>query len=226
MNREAQETLGNNFISKNRLEALVDGVFAFAMTLLVIGLSVPDIPKTEAATELPKHLATMFPEFLSFIIAFFILASFWIVHHEHFHFLRSVNKIVLWLNVLILIFVVLVPFSTNLSGDYSHVQIAALMFHANMLILGLLFLIQWQYIIRRPALLDGPVCRDRARDSALARISIIIAACTGMAITLYSPANSMFAYLFVPIAIRLLIWLLHSRHPAIPARNSECPVGE
>ena len=50
---ESEDILDNTLISKNRLEALVDGVFAFAMTLLVIGLSVPTIPKTEAATELP-----------------------------------------------------------------------------------------------------------------------------------------------------------------------------
>ncbi|MGB8820788.1 MAG: TMEM175 family protein, partial [Methanoregula sp.] len=139
---ESEDILDNTLISKNRLEALVDGVFAFAMTLLVIGLSVPTIPKTEAATELPAYIVSMFPQFLSFLIAFFILASLWIVHHEHFHFLRSVNKVVLWLNVLILIFVVLVPFSTNLSGTYSHVPIAPLIFHANMLVLSCLFLVQ------------------------------------------------------------------------------------
>ena len=139
-----EEILDNTLISKARLEALVDGVFAFAMTLLVVSLNVPTIPKAEAATELPAYLVTMFPQFLSFLIAFFILASLWIVHHEHFHFLRSVNKVVLWLNILILIFVGLVPFSTNLSGAYSHVPIAPLIFHANMLILSCLFLVQWQ----------------------------------------------------------------------------------
>ena len=115
-----EEILDNTLISKARLEALVDGVFAFAMTLLVVSLNVPTIPKAEAATELPAYLVTMFPQFLSFLIAFFILASLWIVHHEHFHFLRSVNKVVLWLNILILIFVV--PgaiFNQSLRGIFS-----------------------------------------------------------------------------------------------------------
>jgi len=58
---EEQETPGNNLISKNRLEALVDGVFAFAMTLLIVSLTIPAIPKSEAATELPLYLATMAP---------------------------------------------------------------------------------------------------------------------------------------------------------------------
>jgi uncharacterized membrane protein len=208
---EAQENFANDYISKNRLEALVDGVFAFAMTLLAVGLAVPAIPKAEAAAELPQYISTMFPEFLSFVIAFFILASFWIVHHEHFHFLRSVNKTVLWLNILILIFVVLVPFSKNLAGDYSHVQIANLIFHFNMLILGLLFFTQWQYIIRCPAILNEPIHPNRMLDSALDRIGIITAACVGIVLSLTSSSYSMLSYLIVPIVIRILIWIVYPR---------------
>ncbi len=212
---ESEEILDNTLISKSRLEALVDGVFAFAMTLLVVGLNVPAIPKAEAATELPAYLATMFPQFLSFLIAFFILASLWIVHHEHFHFLRSVDKIVLWLNVLILIFVVLVPFSTNLSGSYSHVPIAPLIFHANMLALSCLFLIQWQYIIHRPALLTGPVHPDRVLDAVMDRVPIILAAVVGMALILLSaPFSSMYMYLIFPFLMRVVMWHVHSNRTA------------
>jgi len=210
---EAQENpADNNFISKNRLEALVDGIFAFAMTLLVVGLSVPDIPKAEAATQLPAHIATMFPEFLSFIIAFLILASFWIVHHEHFHYLRTVNVWMLRLNICILIFVVLVPFSTNLSGDYSHVPIAPLIFHLNMLALGVLFLIQWQYIIRRPALLVAPVHPGRIQDAVMERFAIIISAVLGIVLLFIGvPFSTMYMYAIFPVFIRLLIWYLHRK---------------
>jgi uncharacterized membrane protein len=211
MTMEEQKN-AENIISKNRLEALVDGVFAFAMTLLVVGLSVPDIPKADAAVELPKHIATMFPEILSFVIAFLILASFWIVHHEHFHYLRSVNGVVLWLNIFILIFVVLVPFSTNLSGDYPHVPIAPFIFHLNMLALGSLFLIQWQYIIRRPALLVAPIHPGRIQDAVMERFSVILAAVSGM-ILLYLGVSfsTMYMYGVFPCAIRILIWYLHRK---------------
>jgi len=209
---EGEEILDNTLISKSRLEALVDGVFAFAMTLLVVSLSVPAIPKDQAATELPAYVMGMFPQFLSFLIAFFILASLWIVHHEHFHFLRSVNKVVLWLNILILIFVVLVPFSTNLSGMYSHVPIAPLIFHANMLALSCLFLIQWQYIIRRPELLTGPIHPDRILDAIMDRVPIIIAALVGIAVVvLNEPFSSMYMYLIFPLLIRAVMWYVHSQ---------------
>jgi len=209
---ESEEILSDTLISKNRLEALVDGVFAFAMTLLVVGLSVPTIPKAAATTELPVYIASMFPQFLSFLIAFFILASLWIVHHEHFHFLRSVDKVVLWLNILILIFVVLVPFSTNLSGTYSHVPIAPLIFHINMLALSCLFLVHWQYIIRRPALLTGTIHPDRVLDAVMDRVPIIIAALVGMAIVLSGESfSSMYTYLVFPLLMRVVMWYVHSR---------------
>lgn len=223
MNMEVQENPENTIISKNRLEALVDGVFAFAMTLLAVSLTVPSIPKSEAAVELPAYMNSMYPEFLSFIIAFFILASFWIVHHEHFHFLRSVDRVLLWLNILILIFVVLVPFSTNLSGDYSQVQIACIVFHVNMIVLGILFFIQWQYIIRRPSLLNMSVPPSRAHDSALYRFSFILAAGIGIIVTFYSPSFSMLSYLVVPLTIRAGLWLFFPRNRQIPPEPAKTP---
>lgn len=194
------------FISKNRLEALVDGVFAFAMTLLVISLTVPSIPKSRAAAELAPALLSMWPELLSFLIAFFVLASFWVVHHRHFHYLNAVDTPILWLNIVILIFVVLVPFTTNVSGDYSDVQIAVILFHLNLLMLGLLFFIQWQYLVRHPTL-AGTIPIDLTPKQAVDRIITPLAACVGIALSFYSPAHSMWSYLVVPLCVRTIRWI-------------------
>ena len=196
-----QEPGDSSFIAKNRLEALVDGVFAFAMTLLVIGLTVPSIPKSQAAAELTPALLSMWPELLSFLIAFFVLASFWVVHHRHFHYLNSVDTAVLWLNIVILIFVVLVPFTTNVSGDYSDVQIAVILFHLNLLILGLLFFVQWQYIVRHPSI--AGIIVKYTNKQVVARIITPLAACIGIIISFYSPSNSMWAYLVIPLCFRI-----------------------
>ena len=72
-------------LSKNRLETLFDAIFAFAMTLLVTGFVIEPISDSEAPVLLPSYLASMGPEFFSFFIAFFVLASFWLVHHRQFH---------------------------------------------------------------------------------------------------------------------------------------------
>jgi uncharacterized membrane protein len=125
-----QETTDKYDLSKNRLEALFDAIFAFAMTLLVTGFVIQPIPAPDAVVELPARIAAMSPEFLSFIIAFFVLASFWLLHHRQFHFIHFVNPPLVRITLFILAFTVLMPFTTNVSGDYSGVQVAVDLFHA------------------------------------------------------------------------------------------------
>src|SRR5512133_1340090 len=107
---------GEANISKNRLEALVDGIYAFAMTLLVTGLVIPRFSKTEAEAKLAASLGEMQSEFISFLVAFFVLASFWRTHNRQFHCLRRVDSGVMRITLFILACVVLMPFTTNISG--------------------------------------------------------------------------------------------------------------
>jgi len=136
-------------ILKNRLEALVDGIFAFAMTLLVTGLVIPHLSKTEAKVKLAPILAGMQSEFISFIVAFFVLASFWRIHNRQYHYIRIIDSVVMRITLFTLIFVVLMPFTTNLSGDYSDVQLAVCLFHGNMFSLGFFLLIHWWYLAKK-----------------------------------------------------------------------------
>jgi len=111
-----------------------------------------------------------------------------------------------------LIFVVLVPFSTNLSGDYPHVMIAPLIFHINMLALGTLFLVQWQYIIHRPALLVAPVHPGRIQDAVMERFVVILSAVSGIVLLALGVSfSTMYMYAVFPILIRILIWYLHRK---------------
>jgi len=137
-------------ISKSRLEALVDGIFAFAMTLLVTGLVIPHLSKGEAKARLAVSIAEMRSEFISFLVAFFVLASFWQMHNRQFHYVRVVDSGIVRITLFILACVVLMPFTTYISGVYSDMQIAVNLFHANMFSLGLLFLIHWWYLTRTP----------------------------------------------------------------------------
>jgi uncharacterized membrane protein len=190
---------GRYHISKSRVEALVDGIFAFAMTLLVITISVPVLSKEQAAAELPARIAAMEPEFLMFFIAFFILASFWIVHHRHFHIVRTVDRTVVRINLLILAFIVLFPFSTNISGDYDTSWIAVNLFHLNLMIIGILFSIHWYYLIHHPRLLFAEP-EQREADCTL-RLSLMVplTALSGIALSSLSPSYSMMVYFLIPL---------------------------
>ena len=81
-------------LSKNRIEALTDGIFAVVMTILVLDISVPQISShsTVAGTELLKKLFDLWPKILSFAISFIILAIYWMAHHRQFHYIKHSNR--------------------------------------------------------------------------------------------------------------------------------------
>ena len=95
---------------------MVDGIFAIAMTLLVLGITPPKPAESQAQAILPGMIFVLIPEIFIFIIAFLILASFWLNHHRHFHFVRTVDSRLLWINIFLLISIVFIPFSTDVAG--------------------------------------------------------------------------------------------------------------
>jgi uncharacterized membrane protein len=191
-------------ISKNRLETLVDGIFAIAMTLLVLGISPPRPQDALAKSVLPGMIESLVPQVFLFIVAFLVLALFWLGHHRQFHFVHKIDPVLLWINILILISIVFVPFSTDVAGDYPDVMDAALLFHANMFIVGFLFFTQWRYICRHEHLcepvLEKPVKRGGFYRSILAPA---IAAVGGI-ICLVNPPLSLLVYIALPVGTYLL----------------------
>ena len=185
-------------LSKNRLEALVDGIFAFAMTLLVTGLVIQPLPYSESATELPSLLAAMHHQFFSFLIAFFVLASFWLVHHRQFHYVRIIDPALVQITLFILAFTVLMPFSTNVSGDYPDVQVAVDLFHANMFILGTLFCIHWWYLTRNANLTSPEISAQDEANGMRRALVVPFVSFLGIVLSFASPSWSMAAYLLIP----------------------------
>lgn len=186
-------------ISKGRLETMVDTIFAFAMTLLVLGMAMPQLSVSQAATELPEYLGKLLPQFILFIIAFLILAIFWIEHHRQFHYLRIVDPTILRFNIAILIFIVLIPFNTDVSGAYDGVLIAVLLFHANILILGGLFLGHWAYICRRSHLSDADFDCDNEGAQFWILATVPSVAILGILVAFFSPPYSLLVYPLIPI---------------------------
>jgi uncharacterized membrane protein len=191
-------------ISKNRLEALVDGIFAFAMTLLVLGINPPRPQESLATAVLPDMIASLIPQVFLFIVAFLVLALFWLGHHRQFHFVNRIDSAILWINILILIAIVFVPFSTDLAGDYSAVTDAVLLFHANMFIVGLLFSVQWCYICRQGHLCEQ-VPDEAIRHGGFCRsMLVVVIAVIGGILCFFNPPLSLLVYLVQPIGAYLL----------------------
>jgi uncharacterized membrane protein len=78
-------------LSRNRIEALTDGVFAVSMTLLVLDIKVPELQEPLATAELPVKLLALWPKFLSYTSSFVILGVYWVGHHVQLSFIRRAD---------------------------------------------------------------------------------------------------------------------------------------
>lgn len=149
-----------HWLATTRLEALTDGIFAFAMTLLVLSIAMPDDPGGNGYmpnAELKDLISHEWHRFLNYAIAFLLLASFWMNHSKEFHMIKATEHRHTWINIFFLMFVALVPFTTSLVGDYSDDSIAWTLFGANMFILGSFLYLNWWYAARHGQLLREDV---------------------------------------------------------------------
>ena len=200
---ENKQYIHREGLDKSRIEALSDGFFAFSMTLLVLSLAVPTIPAAKAPELLPGILADMWPQFLFFAIAFFIQASYWLVHHRILIRVQYVDERLIWINLLLLFFIVLIPFSTSISGDYSHVIEAVLFFHFNLLICSILLTVLGIYVHRHRDELGYDLKEsesDQYRRILIGR-GIIIPCIIILAIgvTFFNSSGSMWCYMLIPV---------------------------
>ena len=188
------------YISKNRLETLVDGIFAIAMTILVLGITPPRPDISIANAVLQGQIIGIIPEIFIFIVAFLILAGLWLDHHRQFHFVRTVDSVLLWMNIFLLIAVVLIPFSTDVTGNYPGILTAVLLFHINILIVGFIFANNLHYISQSKQVIDPQA--DLKSLRILFHKSLLIPGIAFFAaiISFVNPAISLLVYLIVPFA--------------------------
>lgn len=189
-------------MGKNRLESLTDGIFAFAMTLLVLNIEVPGDAAAAALQPgaVQALLQGLYPDFTHFVLAFVMLAAFWIIAHSFGEHIRYVDRRLLWLSVFKLLFVALIPFSANLADTYVNFPEAALVFEANIIIVGLLLYLQWSYASRNHRLIS-----PNLPESEIGHIKIIIAimpaiALLAMGLALAGVTWSVLLFALAPVA--------------------------
>ena len=98
---------------KQRLESFSDGVFAIVITLLVLNVHLDRDQELTLQT-----LANLGPEMLAFALTFVIVGVYWVSHHSMMHMIKAVDRWLLWLNLLLLLAVVFIPFPAYLLGRY------------------------------------------------------------------------------------------------------------
>jgi uncharacterized membrane protein len=105
-------------ISRSRLENLFDGIFAIAMTILVLELKVPELADRYSVTEMSRFLAHNAPTFISYLLSFSLLGMFWYQHNKLYRHIERVSRGMLALQLLQLATAAFFPFSAALIGRY------------------------------------------------------------------------------------------------------------
>lgn len=140
-------------LSKSRIEGLSDGVFSITMTLLVIRLEIPEVMHHSSNQEMLQQMLALWPAFATFVVTFLIAGVFWYLHHITFHSIRHVNGLLLWIDLLFLMFVALLPFSAGLMAHLLVHPVSQLFYIGNQLAIAILLNAHWLYA-RRKGLLD------------------------------------------------------------------------
>jgi uncharacterized membrane protein len=130
-------------LSKGRMEALTDGIFAIAMTLLVLELKIPDLPKSVSPSELLQNIGHEGPAFFSFVVSFLYCGLLWGLHHFAMHFVRHLQIALVWLNLLFLMSISVMPFSCGLLGHFLRNPVAQEIYFGNMFAAAALLAVQW-----------------------------------------------------------------------------------
>jgi uncharacterized membrane protein len=158
-------------VTTERLQAFSDGVFAIAITLLVLEIHVPQAPEGE----LWRALFEQWPSYAAYVVTFAVIGIMWVNHHALIAFVARVDRPLLFLNLLLLLFVALLPFPTALLAEYLHSpgdgEVAAAVYSGTMLGCAIGFNLLWRWIVRDARLvhahIDVEAARGRNRRFAL-----------------------------------------------------------
>ncbi|WP_277553959.1 TMEM175 family protein [Halobaculum limi] len=144
--RESEET--------DRMLALSDGVIAIAITLLVLEITVPEIPAGSPLSVLPSLIFEQWHEFFGFVLSFLVIGSYWVNHRRIFVHIERHDRGILWLNLLFLLMVAFIPFASSVFATYPD-QFGIMFLSGTLALTGFTLALLWSYASRRELVEEG-----------------------------------------------------------------------
>lgn len=204
-----------------RLILFSDAVFAIAITLLALEIKVPPIERHVATDAmLLQSLNEMIPKFVGFFISFFIIGLYWTIHHRMFGFVVNYTRRLLWLNLIFLLAVVLMPFSTAFYSEYilRLLKVPVIIYVVNIVFLGIMNFILWLYITN-PALQlsEGITAAEKKYFGYRAAIIPIIFILVALIYLFVSRKYAIWLPIFIPLLMRIFKKLYFKKPTPQPA---------
>jgi uncharacterized membrane protein len=149
-----------------RIISLSDGVFAFALTLLVLGLTVPSVSggsDVQKSIHLWNALQGDWPKFLGYVFAFLMISIWWMGHHRTFRYIQRYDFVLMWLNMLILLEIAVMPFVLQVYTTDPSAQTAVVLFASLQVVTGLTLNALWRYASAGHRLIDPKLPAEEIR---------------------------------------------------------------
>jgi len=190
--------------SVDRLLALSDGVVAIAITLLVLQLNVPSPAKLtdpNSASELAHQLENGADRLVSYVISFYVIAQFWLVHHRVFSRITGHQEGLAWWNFAFLFTITIMPFTSDLLGEFSANPLAVDIFAVNLLLAVVATQLTVNYG-RRKDLVTAETAQERRTAQYRVAASVLVIALS-MGIAWVNPNAAKYCWLLLALAPRI-----------------------
>jgi uncharacterized membrane protein len=197
--------------SLERIGALSDGLFAIAMTLIVLEIRVPPTTGIASDGQLLAALGDLAPRFLTYLLSFMTLGIFWNGQQTQLAYLSRGNRDLSWLSLLFLAIVALFPFTTSLLAEFFQFRLALALYWLDIMLCGLALLAIWTYV-ERAGLVRDDVGPEVGR--AIRRRIVIAQALYGIGMVIGLVFGTLPAVIFIVLvqlnfAIAPRVWILH-----------------
>jgi uncharacterized membrane protein len=183
-----------------RIETFSDGVFAIAITLLIIEIGVPHVTVTESLSEKLVHL---WPSYLGYATSFLVIGTVWANHHNRFRLIVRSDHVMLFLNVLFLMCVAFIPFPTALLAEYireeEHRTTAVAVYSGTLAVTAVFFTLLWLYAAGNYRLVDRSVDRSLLRAMTRRFVFGMLLYVLAFALAFISPAASLGLIVFLAL---------------------------
>lgn len=194
---QLESTKQSPLMSLNRFEAFSDGVFAIAVTLLVIEIKAPDLLHATSSEAIAK-LLQVFPHVLSYATSFIVIGVIWINHHALFHFVKRVDRAILVINLFLLMCVSFIPFPTALIGEYGTSLPVVIFYGLTLALTGFAYNALWFYVVRRYITTEKLIHQKSVQKATIWTLSYPISYLVAAGLAFISINLSIVLYILIP----------------------------
>lgn len=186
----------------NRLEAFSDGVFAIAITLLILDIRIPDV----AYADLGGALWTVLPRLGAYILSFGVVGLYWIFHYVYIDRIKFVDGTLIGLNMLMLLLVSFMPIPTGLIGRYPLQPWPIVLYGACLFVMNMIGVIVLFYLRRHPKLAQENLSHSAVKQQLRVYIWVNIPYLVAMAIAFRLPVVSYLVFAVILVGVGLNLW--------------------